>query len=259
MRLKPIKNKKKIMKSSSKLIAEKLKELDRQKRKNSLYNGFGLVKIFSKTFACVIIIVTIVVTYIYIEDQAQAEPEGQNSSRMKIIFEFYKTRAAHYKKQIIQDVLLENGVKSELCEEIAETIVDESSKTTIPIEMYLAIMKKESTFRSTVVSSARAKGIMQIQGGTWDACVGKHELPVSRRDIFQPQANIMVASVILKELHNYYSKQGYEEPEVWNYVLAAYYAGPASLKDGLKRYHWRYIEKIKQYHKEFEEKISACL
>ena len=98
---------------------------------------------------------------------------------------------------------------------------------------------------------------MQIQGGTWDAYVEKHELSVSRKDIFQPQANIMVASVILKELHNYYSKQGYAEPEVWNYVLAAYYAGPASVKEGLKRYHWRYIEKIKQYYKEFEEQIAA--
>jgi len=135
--------------------------------------------------------------------------------------------------------------------------LEESSKTGIPAEMYLAIMQVESNFRSKAVSSAYAKGIMQIQMGTWIAYVKKHNLQVTRNQIFDLQPNIMVASVILQELHNFYSQRGHEEPAIWDLVLAAYYAGPASLRNGLKAYHMKYIEKVRQYYSEFETKLSA--
>ncbi len=176
---------------------------------------------------------------------------------MQIVYDFYNAKASHNKMQIIKDILLGSGVKNDLCTEIAETIVEESNKTDIPVEMYLAIMKKESSFRSKAVSPAFAKGIMQIQGGTWNAYVEKHNLPVTREQIFEPEANIMVASVILKELYDYYAKQGYQEQEIWHYVLAAYYGGPASVRNGIKGYHWLYIEKVKQYYAEFELQIAA--
>jgi soluble lytic murein transglycosylase-like protein len=257
MKVKPIKSNAKIMKSSSELIAQKLKEIECKKKERAKSRRISKGNLLGKIIACALTAVTIVVAYIYIERQAQAAPDGQNQSRIQVIYELYDRNFSYYKKKIIRDILLNNGVKENLSEQIAETIVEEAKKTNIPEQMYLAIIKKESTFRTGVVSRAYAKGIMQIQGGTWDAYVEKHNLPVTREHMFQPQANIMVASVILKELYDYYAGLGYRKPEVWNYVLAAYFAGPASLKNGLKGYHWRYIEKIKQYYNEFELQIAA--
>ena len=195
--------------------------------------------------------------YLYIEGTALAETQKTNQSPFQIVHKFSNAQADYHKKKIVRDILLSSGVKNNLCEVVAETIVEESNKTKIPVEMYLAIMKKESTFRTMAISPAFAKGIMQIQGGTWNAYVEKHNLPVTREQIFEPEANIMVASVILKELYDYYALQGYSEQEIWHYVLAAYYGGPASVKNGIKGYHWRYIKKVKEYYAEFELQIAA--
>lgn len=257
MTIKSITSKEKVVKYSSQFMAKKLIKAGRTKQNIAKSNPFSKVKLFGRALALVLMMLLMASAYIYIEGTAEAEPQRQNQSGMQIIYELYNGPAAYYKKQVVRDILLGSGVKNNLCAEIAEAIVDESNKTDIPVEMYLAIMKKESTFRSKAVSSAKAKGIMQIQGGTWDAYVEKHNLPVTREDIFLPQANIMVASVILKELYNHYAKIGYQKPEIWNYVLAAYYAGPASVRNGLKGYHWRYIEKVKQYYKEFELQITT--
>lgn len=257
MELKSIKSKKKIMNSSSVLIAQKLKEIERREKrraKSATVNKGGL---FGRVIASAVIAGTIMGTYIYVERQAQAAFDGQSLSRVTMIYELYNSAIFVDKKKVIADVLLNRGVEENLSLKIAQTVVEESRKTNIPMQMYLAIMKTESTFRPTVVSSAYAKGIMQIQPGTWDAYVEKHNLPVTREHMFEPQANILVASVILKELYDNYIALGHQEPDVWHYVLAAYFAGPASLKNGIKSYHWRYIEKVKKHYNEFESQITA--
>jgi soluble lytic murein transglycosylase-like protein len=257
MKLKSSKSKKIMTKSSSSLIAQKLKEIERREKKREQVKTNTGGNIFSKVIACAVIAVTIMGTYFYIERQAQAAFDGQAQPRVTMIYELYNSAIFVDKKKVVADVLLESGVEENLSLQIAQSVVEESGKTNIPMQMYLAIMKTESTFRPNVVSSAHAKGIMQIQPGTWNAYVAKHNLPVTREQIFEPQANILVASVILKELYDNYIAFGYEEPDVWHYVLAAYCAGPASLKNGIKSYHWRYIEKVKKHYNEFEAQITA--
>lgn len=239
------------------MIAQKLKEIERKEKKRAKAKAVTGGNMFGKIIACAVIAGTIMTTYFYIERQAQAAFDGQSQSRITMIYELYNSAIFVDKKKVVADVLLNRGVEENLSLQIAQTVVEESGKTNIPMQMYLAIMKTESTFRPTVVSSAYAKGIMQIQPGTWDAYVKKHDLPVTREQMFEPQANILVASVILKELYDNYAALGYEEPDVWHYVLAAYFAGPASLKNGIKNYHWRYIEKVKKHYNEFEAQITA--
>ncbi|HDQ05026.1 MAG TPA: lytic transglycosylase domain-containing protein [Deltaproteobacteria bacterium] len=257
MELKSSKSKNKIMNSSSALIAQKLKEIERREKKRAKSATVSKGGLFGRIIASALIAVTIAATCIYIEKQAQAAFDGKSQSRITMIYELYSSAIFVDKKKVIADVLLNRGVEENLSLQIAQTVVEESRKTNIPIQMYLAIMKTESTFRPTVVSQAYAKGIMQIQPGTWDAYVEKHNLPLTREHMFDPQANIMVASVILKELYDIYCGMGHEEPDVWHYVLAAYFAGPASLKNGIKGYHWRYIEKVKKHYNEFEALIVA--
>lgn len=245
---------KKGMRKFSQLVVKKAKKTVKKKDKFVKSKPHGRVKIFSRALAFVMMIPFMFCAYIYVESMAQA---ATHLSPMQMDHDFYNAKASQQKIQIIRDILLGSGVKNDLCTEIAEAIVEESSKTDIPVEMYLAIMKKESSFRSNAVSSASAKGIMQIQGGTWNAYVEKHNLSLSIKDIFVPKANIMVASVILKDLYDYYAKRGYQEEIIWDYVLAAYLAGPASVRSGIKSYHWQYINKVKEYYAEFGSQIPA--
>ena len=257
MKTKPITKKNKVLIDSAKYLAQKTKKPVRINQKIAKSNPFSKGNLIGGALAFVMMLLLMVGVYIYIEGTAQAATQRTSQSPVQIVYKYYKGQAAYNKKRIVREVLMGSGVKENLCEVIAETIVEESNKTNIPVEMYLAIMKKESTFRSRAVSPAFAKGIMQIQRGTWDAYVEKHNLSVSREDIFQPKANIMVASVILKELYDNYAKLGYQEQEIWHYVLAAYYGGPASVKNGIKGYHWRYIEKVKEYYSEYELQIAT--
>jgi len=257
MKTKPITKKNKVMINSTKFITEKSKTPLGKKKNPAKVSPIGKVKLSGRLLALVIMLLLMLGAYLYIEGTALAETQKTNQSPMQIVSGFYNDQSDYNKKKIVRDILLGSGVQNNLCEVVAETIVEESNKTNIPVEMYLAIMKKESAFRSKAVSSANAKGIMQIQGGTWNAYVEKHNLPVNKEDIFVPKANIMIASVILKELYDYYAKRGYSEQEIWHYVLAAYYGGPASVRNGIKGYHWRYIEKVKEYYADFELQIAA--
>jgi soluble lytic murein transglycosylase-like protein len=189
----------------------------------------------------------LVMISIYIHAQAQVESTRQ----------LEQLSTDYQVKDEINKILRENGLELSTSLEIAHTIVEESKKTDIPVEMYLAIIRKESEFRTDAVSSANAKGIMQIQGGTWNAYVKKHNLPFTKEDMFSPSANIIVASVILNDLHEHYTNAGYSGPVVWDYVLAAYYAGPASVRYGIKNYHRQYINKVKKYYREFGDQMEA--
>jgi soluble lytic murein transglycosylase-like protein len=257
MKTKPITKKNKVMINSAKFITEKSKTPLGKKKNSAKVSPISKVKLSGRLLVLIIMLLLMLGAYLYIEGTALAETQKTNQSPMQIVSGFYNSQTDYNKKKIVRDILLSSGVKNNLCEVVAETIVEESNKTKIPVEMYLAIMKKESTFRSSAVSPSFAKGLMQIQGGTWDAYVEKHNLPVTREEIFKPKANIMVASVILKELYDYYAKLGYQEQVIWHYVLAAYYGGPASVKNGIKGYHWRYIKKVKEYYAEFGLQIAA--
>jgi hypothetical protein len=246
-----------LLKSKIKIISKNISNIIRQRHKR--------IKMISGVVAAAAVVFALISLYIQVQAQAQTQTQTQIATPVPIPVQSY-VQVLYYdpvlsddmddkKKQIINDVLREKGVEYTLGSEIAHVIVEESKKTDIPIEMYLAIMQKESTFRKKAVSSAYAKGLMQIQMGTWDAYVKKHNLPVTRKDIFLPTANIKVASVILKDLHSYYARAGYQEPLIWDYVLASYFAGPASVRNGIKHYHQHYINKVKQYYSEFEQVI----
>ncbi len=239
------------------MLPQKRQTIERKVQKREKSKAVTMGYLIGRVFGWALIAGTMTGTYIYMERYAQAAFDGQSRSRAMMIYESRDSVVFIDKRKIIVAVLLNRGVEENLSLQIAEAVVEESRKTSIPMQMYLAIMKTESTFRPAVVSSAYAKGIMQIQPGTWDAYVEKHNLPVTREHMFDPRANIMVASVILKELYDNYMALGHQEPDVWHYVLAAYFAGPASLKNGIKSYHWRYIEKVKRHYHRFESLIAV--
>jgi soluble lytic murein transglycosylase-like protein len=138
---------------------------------------------------------------------------------------------------------------------IARAVIEESRKHDIPVSLFLAIMKKESNFNVHARSPVNAMGIMQIHPVIWDAYTKKLNLDVSRKHAFEPALNIMVSAALISDLRDQYMKMGLEETILWDYILAAYYAGGESLKNGLKKNHKYYVKKVREY----DDQISSTI
>ncbi|MER8751652.1 lytic transglycosylase domain-containing protein [Mesorhizobium sp. M1050] len=94
-------------------------------------------------------------------------------------------------------------------------IAEASHRFGVPNALIRAIMRKESAGDVRAVSSAGARGLMQIMPGTWDDLRARWSLG---RDPFDPRDNILAGTAYLRELHDRFGSPGF---------LAAYNAGPA--------------------------------
>ena len=156
-------------------------------------------------------------------------------------------------RQEILRALSQGGVALDDAMTIARTVIEESQRYDIPVSLMLAIMKKESNFDVDARSSVNAMGIMQIHPLTWDAYAKKLNLRSSRKHGFDPALNIKVAAAVLWDLRDQYERKGYKDKVLWDYVLSAYYAGPESVKRGLRKNHRYYVKKVRQYADELSQ------
>jgi soluble lytic murein transglycosylase-like protein len=161
----------------------------------------------------------------------------------------------HRKKNRILKVLRQNDLEIKDARQIAQAVVQESNKYDIPASIFLAIMKKESNFNIYARSPINALGIMQIHPLIWDAYTKKMNLNVSRENAFEPALNIMISAALINDLRDRYTRMGYEQNVLWDYILSAYYAGGESLKEGLKKNHRHYVRKVRQYHNDISNRI----
>ncbi|MER8822737.1 lytic transglycosylase domain-containing protein [Mesorhizobium sp. M0991] len=94
-------------------------------------------------------------------------------------------------------------------------ITEASHRFGVPTALIRAIMRKESAGDVRAVSSAGARGLMQIMPGTWDDLRARWSLG---HDPFDARDNILAGTAYLRELHDRFGSPGF---------LAAYNAGPA--------------------------------
>jgi soluble lytic murein transglycosylase-like protein len=160
---------------------------------------------------------------------------------------FLKQNENYQQKEEILKVLRQSDIQLGVAMEITQAVIDQSKKYGIPVSLFLAIMKKESNFNVDARSAVNAMGIMQIHPLTWDAYIKKMNLNVSRNKAFEPALNIMVSAAFLNDLKDQYTKKGYKETILWDYVLSTYYAGAESVKGGLKKNHRHYVKKVREY------------
>lgn len=140
---------------------------------------------------------------------------------------------------------------------IAEAIIEQSRRTEIPVETFLGLMRTESNFTVRAVSSSRAMGLMQIHPVTWKRYTKKLSLSSSREEAFNPSVNVMVSAEILRDLHDKYQERGYREPELWDHVFSAYYAGEGSVRGGLNRHHRHYVNKVRTHIGTYSQKLDG--
>lgn len=160
-------------------------------------------------------------------------------------------------KENIYSILRNRGISLGQGLDIAEVTIRQSKKLNLSMALILAVMKKESDFTPYALSSKSAMGLMQVHPITWDEYVGKLKLKVSVHAAFDPAINIIVATHILKDLHEYYKGTAKTEEEVWKSVLSAYYAGITSFsKTGVTESHTKYVADVFNYKGEFDEKFQ---
>lgn len=98
----------------------------------------------------------------------------------------------------------------------------------IPMELIYAIIRQESGFREDVVSSAGARGLMQVMPATAKVVAKQEKIAFNdKNQLFSSQKNINIGVAYLRHLAKRFSK---------NYILmaAAYNAGPRQVNHWLK-------------------------
>lgn len=108
-----------------------------------------------------------------------------------------------------------------------ELVAQYAAENQLPESLVYAVIHTESRFDETAVSSAGAKGLMQLTDSTYAWVSGKLEEPIpTAEDVFTPSANIRCGTEVLQIL---YKQFGHTET-----VLAAYNAGSGNVSKWLK-------------------------
>jgi hypothetical protein len=102
-------------------------------------------------------------------------------------------------KYVLLEILRNKPLSVGQALEIADVIMEESKASDVPIPIILAVMKAESEFRTDAVSSAGARGLMEVMPAVWSQYVGPENLKgqASRHD---PALNVRVAVRYLGDL-----------------------------------------------------------
>ena len=103
-------------------------------------------------------------------------------------------------------------------------VTDAARRFGLPEAWIWAVMRVESNGDVRAVSSAGARGLMQIMPGTWAGLRARYRLG---RDPFDPRDNIMAGTAYLREMHDRYGNV--------TAMLAAYNAGPGRYDEHLSR------------------------
>ena len=103
-------------------------------------------------------------------------------------------------------------------------VTDAARRFGLPEAWIWAVMRVESDGDVRAVSSAGARGLMQIMPATWAGLRARYRLG---RDPFDPRDNIMAGAAYLREMHDRYCNV--------TAMLAAYNAGPGRYDEHLSR------------------------
>ena len=124
------------------------------------------------------------------------------------------------------DLLLTEIEKKAYPREYLEEITLASEEFGVPEYIILSVIKTESNFEKTAVSSAPAYGLMQLTEETyfWIGNDMLRENP-SAFDIYDPKTNIRYGTYYLSFLYRKYGS--------WDTAFAAYNAGPGNVNEWL--------------------------
>jgi len=147
-------------------------------------------------------------------------------------------------RQEIFNILRLKGISLGQGMDIADVILTQSKELNIPVELCLAVIKKESQFDSNAISIKGAMGLMQLMPATFDIYNKSLKLGLTRQAAFDPIINIKIATYYIKDLLIEH-KSAKSEDELWKRVLTAYSGGAEKYSETVKKYKKEYTQLIR--------------
>lgn len=128
---------------------------------------------------------------------------------------------------ILLDIIITEIEKASYPREYLDEVRAAADEFGVPESIIFSVIKVESDFNKTAVSSAPAHGLMQLTEETyfWIGNDMLGEYP-SAFDIYEPELNIRYGTYYLSFLYRKYGS--------WDTALAAYNAGPGNVNDWLE-------------------------
>ncbi len=127
--------------------------------------------------------------------------------------------------------------------QIKKLLVDQALGIGVPPTLALAVAKVESDFEPKALSSAGARGVMQIMPQT-----AREEYGATARSLWNPEINIQIGVDYLYKLFKQYDKR-------WDLALSHYNGGTLSGRGGNAKPHGytrKYVNKVFQWQERFE-------
>jgi len=127
--------------------------------------------------------------------------------------------------------------------EVKQMIVKEAAHSRVPVALVMAVAKVESDFNARALSSAGARGVMQIMPQT-----ARGEFGVEPDALWNPKTNIRLGVRFLERLYDQYDGQ-------WHLALSHYNGG--SLKNNRPHVRTRkYVAMVQKWQKIYIEQAS---
>jgi len=127
--------------------------------------------------------------------------------------------------------------------EIKQMVMSEASRSRVPVSLAMAVAKVESDFNARALSSAGARGVMQIMPAT-----AQKEFGVNPDRLWNPETNIRLGVQFLEQLYDQYDGR-------WDLVLSHYNGG--TIKTGRPHnYTLAYVNKVQKWQRIYTEQAS---
>ena len=133
------------------------------------------------------------------------------------------------------------SVPKTTADRVSPMIIQSADKQDMAPLMLAAMIRQESSYRSTVTSSAGAVGLTQVMPRYWQpSCPG---------DLFDEYTNVRCGTMILAKYN--------QSAGSWKKALAYYNVGPTNYQTNrkMKRQGKRYAKQVKQHEKQLKSSL----
>ena len=131
---------------------------------------------------------------------------------------------------------------------VKQMVIKESMNSIVPPSLALAVAKVESDFNPNALSSAGARGVMQIMPKT-----GRLEFGVTADELWDPRLNIQLGIDFLAQLYRQYGNR-------WDLALSHYNGGTLRGYGRNARPHGytrSYVKNVNRWQKRYEEQSTV--
>jgi hypothetical protein len=145
-------------------------------------------------------------------------------------------------------ILVTNTAEAATRAEVKRMVVEEARDSSVPTALALAVAKVESNFDERALSSAGARGVMQIMPAT-----ARNVFGITKNELWNARLNVQLGIDYLEQLYEQYAGR-------WELALSHYNGG--TLKGGRGAnarphdYTRRYVADVMKWHARFNEQAQ---